>query len=115
VSGFEVPLYLLDTDLPENAPEDRALTDHLYGGDDRYRLGQEAVLGLGGIAILRALGHHSIHTFHMNEGHSALLGLALLEDTRGGGADEWPTEQDVDAVRSRCVFTTHTPVPAGHD
>ena len=98
----EVPVYFLDADLPDNAPDDRRLTDHLYGGDDRYRLIQEAILGLGGVAMLRALGHHAIGTFHMNEGHSALLALALVEE-------------GVAEVRERCVFTTHTPVPAGHD
>jgi len=102
--GGEVPVYFLDADLADNAEEDRRLTDHLYGGDDRYRLVQEAILGLGGVAMLRALGHVSIVTFHMNEGHSALLALALHE------ADGSP-----ESVRERCVFTTHTPVPAGHD
>jgi glycogen phosphorylase len=117
-SGREVPVYLLDSDLPENAPEDRLLTDHLYGGDSRYRLIQEVVLGMGGVALLRALGHCNIQTFHMNEGHSALLALALLEKEmedgtgaiRDGGIDE-----AVAAVREKCVFTTHTPVAAGHD
>lgn len=98
----EVPVYLLDTDLPGNPSEARAITDRLYGGDARDRLRQEAVLGLGGIAILRALGlEASVH--HMNEGHSALMALSLLESS------------DLATVRRRCVFTTHTPVPAGHD
>ncbi|MGH7483856.1 MAG: alpha-glucan family phosphorylase [Longimicrobiales bacterium] len=115
-SGFEIPVYLLDTDLPENAAADRDITDRLYMGDDACRLKQEAVLGLGGVALLRALGLRSIRTYHMNEGHSALLGLALLEDeaaaVRDGG---WAGEPELEAVRGRCVFTTHTPVPAGHD
>ncbi|MDE2291291.1 MAG: alpha-glucan family phosphorylase, partial [Elusimicrobia bacterium] len=103
--GGSVPLYFLDADLPANAPEDRALTGMLYGGDDRYRLRQEALLGLGGAAMLRSLGFHKLQVYHMNEGHSALLVLALLEEAGG----------DHEAVRRRCVFTTHTPVPAGHD
>src|SRR5262249_14741263 len=114
VDGDEVPVYLLDTDLPENAPEDRALSDHLYGGDGRHRLGQEAVLGLGGVAMLRALGH-DVDVYHMNEGHSSLLTLALLEQrVREWGTGE-PTDDDREWVRRRCVFTTHTPVAAGHD
>lgn len=105
--GSDVPVYLLDTDLPENDPEARALSHSLYGGDARYRLSQEMVLGLGGVALLWALGHTRLRVFHMNEGHSALLTLALMERL---------TEKDlVAAVRERCVFTTHTPVPAGHD
>jgi starch phosphorylase len=104
VTGGVVPLLLLDSDLPDNHLEDRSITDHLYGGDERHRLRQEAALGLGGIALLRAIGA-DVATYHMNEGHSALLALALLEELGG----------DVSAVRERCVFTTHTPVPAGHD
>jgi starch phosphorylase len=103
-SGGTVPLYLLDTDMPLNLPEDRSITDTLYAGDRRHRLRQEAVLGIGGVRMLRALGYDDLATFHMNEGHSALLTLALLEETG-----------DPAAVRERCVFTTHTPVPAGHD
>ncbi len=114
--GAEVPVYLLDTDLPENAEPDRALTGSLYGGDSRYRLSQEIVLGLGGLLMLRALGHQRIHRFHLNEGHAALVGLGLLEEAR---AKTWPLERDpkamLEEVRERCVFTTHTPVPAGHD
>lgn len=112
-SGHEVFVYMLDTDLAENDPYDRTLTSHLYGGDSRYRLCQEAVLGMGGIAILEALGHSDIRVFHMNEGHSALLVLGLLK--RLHGSLSGVTLDDVDAVRRRCVFTTHTPVPAGHD
>jgi starch phosphorylase len=101
-SGQAVPVYLLDTDLEENDAEARAICDQLYSGDDRHRLEQEAVLGLGGVAMLERLGRHPA-TYHLNEGHSALLVLRLL--------DEEPLEQ----VRARCAFTTHTPVPAGHD
>ncbi len=111
-TGASVPIYFLDTDLPENAPEDRTITDQLYGGDDEHRLRQEAVLGLGGVALLRARGHDELGTFHMNEGHAALLALALLDEAEAGGADAAGARA---AVRRHCVFTTHTPVPAGHD
>jgi starch phosphorylase len=80
VRGHSVPVYFLDTSLPENSPWDQTLTDHLYGGDARYRLCQETVLGMGGIAMLRAIGHRNLTTYHMNEGHSALLALALLKE-----------------------------------
>src|SRR5438045_3243192 len=73
ISGHDVPVYLLDTKLPENSPWDQSLTDFLYGGDLRYRLCQEVVLGMGGTEILRSLGHSEIERYHMNEGHSAFL------------------------------------------
>jgi starch phosphorylase len=114
-SGHEVPAYLLDTDLAENALWDRTLTDRLYGGDDHYRLCQEVVLGMGGVEMLRALGHSNIESYHMNEGHSALLVLGLLERRLGTPKLGTASEQDVEAIRSQCIFTTHTPVPAGHD
>jgi len=114
--GHHVPVYLLDTDFEGNDPRDRALTSALYGGDHRYRLGQETVLGYGGFAMLEALGLvDGIATFHMNEGHAALLVPAAVEArvaARGGGE---ATSDDFAAVRRRFVFTTHTPVPAGHD
>jgi starch phosphorylase len=110
-----VPVYLLDTDLAENAEWDRRLTDHLYGGDQRYRLCQEVVLGVGGADMLEAAGYDRIATYHMNEGHSALLVLGLLEEYAGGKVPERITDAARDAVRRRCVFTTHTPVPAGQD
>jgi starch phosphorylase len=114
VRGHSVPVYFLDTSLPENSPWDQTLTDHLYGGDARYRLCQETVLGMGGIAMLRAIGHRNLTTYHMNEGHSALLALALLkEQTQRMGV--LAATDDIEAVRRSCVFTTHTPVPAGHD
>lgn len=113
-NALPVPVYLLDASLPENDPQDRALTDELYGGDLRYRLCQEVVLGMGGVALLRALDYRHIRTYHMNEGHSGLLVLALLEEQLNGG-DGRPTGQDIEAVRRQCVFTVHTPVPAGHD
>ncbi len=112
--GDAVPVYFLDTDLPENSPEDRSLTDFLYGGDGHYRLAQEAILGFGGVALLRAMGH-DVRTYHMNESHTALLVVALLEEqTRGRGLDK-VTEADAQTIRERCVFTTHTPVAEGHD
>lgn len=113
IHGYTVPVYFLDTAIPENDPWDRALTDHLYGGDSRYRLCQETVLGIGGVAMLRALGHDKIQTFHINEGHSSLLVLALLEEQTD--KPQAPAKPDIEKVRRRCVFTTHTPVPAGHD
>ncbi len=114
--GSHVPAYLLDTDLPENAEQDRRLTDTLYGGDEHYRLCQEVVLGVGGIRMLRALGYGNIDRFHLNEGHAALAVLELLTE----GKEEPPIDgvellAAVNHVRNRCVFTTHTPVPAGHD
>jgi len=114
VTGHTIPIYFLDTDLEENDPRDRGLTDHLYGGDGDYRLRQEAVLGMGGVRILAALDYKPL-VYHMNEGHAALLTVALLEKQLRGGALETATEQDLEAVRQLCVFTTHTPVPAGHD
>jgi glycogen phosphorylase len=108
-----VPVLLLDTDLPENAPEDRRLTDHLYGGDEAYRLEQEIVLGIGGLRMLNALDTH-IQKYHLNEGHSALLTLELLREL-GAGFGRTGLPEAMAAVRRRCVFTTHTPVEAGHD
>jgi len=115
VSGHDVPVFLLDTALPENSPWDQTLTDNLYGGDDHYRLCQEVVLGLGGAAMLLALGYKKVQTYHMNEGHSALLTLALLEEHHERKGLRNVTKEDIDAVHHRCVFTTHTPVPAGMD
>jgi starch phosphorylase len=112
--GHVVPIYLLDTDLEVNSGWDRGLTDHLYGGDSNYRLQQEIVLGMGGARMANALGHR-INVYHMNEGHAALLTLALIEKALGGGPLGAPTEADLALVRQKCVFTTHTPVPAGHD
>ncbi|MGZ8464746.1 MAG: alpha-glucan family phosphorylase [Candidatus Binatia bacterium] len=115
VTGHTVPLIFLDTDLPENDSSDRSLTDFLYGGDERYRLCQETILGIGGVLMLRALGHKDIRVFHMNEGHSALATLALLEEFNGAARERRYSDNHVDSVRRQCVFTTHTPVPAGHD
>lgn len=110
-SGYVVPVVLLDTDFEDNDPRDRALTGSLYGGDDRYRLAQEALLGIGGRRMLRALGHDGIEHFHLNEGHAALVAVELFRETTLAR----DTTPDFDAVRRRCTFTTHTPVPAGHD
>ncbi|HMD65581.1 MAG TPA: alpha-glucan family phosphorylase [Stellaceae bacterium] len=114
--GHRVPVLLLDADLEQNGPDDRTLTHHLYGGDEAYRLKQEIILGVGGIRILRALGF-DIHIYHLNEGHAALLTLDLLNRWHVAPEDLAPNEPpyDVAEVRARCVFTTHTPVEAGHD
>ena len=114
VDGDRVPVYFLDTDRPENDEGARALTRALYGGDARYRLEQEALLGLGTVAVLRALGYDRVGTYHMNEGHSALLVLALLGHARPTGFGV-SSREELARVREHCVFTTHTPVPAGHD
>lgn len=113
--GFVVPVYLLDADFPENGEGDRTLTHYLYGGDSRYRLCQEVILGTGGVRMLRALGYTDLERYHMNEGHAALLTLELVRERRekAGRADILPV--DLDFVRKQCVFTTHTPVAAGHD
>src|SRR3954470_15088774 len=115
VSGERVPVYLLDTDLPENSQWDRRLTDHLYGGDEYYRLCQEVILGYGGMKILHKIGHSDIQGYHMNEGHSALLALGLLERRLDQSFAGRVKKIDLDSVRRMCIFTTHTPVPAGHD
>ncbi len=114
VTGHTIPIYLLDTDLEQNDPRDRELTDHLYGGDGDYRLRQETVLGIGGARVLEALEYQPL-VYHMNEGHAALLTIALLERKLRGKSLKEATDKDLEAVRQQCVFTTHTPVPAGHD
>jgi starch phosphorylase len=115
-TGGRLPVIFLDTDLPENSPEDRDITQHLYGGESSYRLKQEIVLGIGGTRILERLGF-KIRKFHMNEGHSALLTLELLQRYKKNIEDVWDERLvwDTEKVRSLCVFTTHTPVEAGHD
>jgi glycogen phosphorylase len=116
IAGYTVPVYLLDTAFDENLPRDRTLTERIYGGDRRYRLCQEVILGVGGTRLLQALGHTNIQCYHMNEGHSALLTAALFQERLRAHR---PGQIDFDAerqwLRRRCVFTTHTPVPAGHD
>ena len=110
-----VPIYFLDTDLSENSKWARSLTHYLYGSDSHYRLCQEVVLGVGGVRLLQALGQESIERFHMNEGHASLLALELLEQQAQATGRQVPNLEDVEIVRAKCVFTTHTPVPAGHD
>jgi glycogen phosphorylase len=115
VRGFEVPVYFLDADLPSNSEWDRNLTGSLYGGDSYYRLCQEVLLGIGGVRMLRALGHTELTRYHMNEGHAALLALELLGEEAEKAGRTSIRGEDIAKVRSKCVFTTHTPVPAGHD
>jgi len=114
VTGHIIPVFLLDTDVEGNDLWDRRLTDHLYGGDTYYRLCQETILGLGGVQLLHALGCQP-EVCHMNEGHAALLTIGLLEERLNGVPLRDATEADAEAIRQQCVFTTHTPVPAGHD
>ncbi len=113
--GHVIPVLLLDTDLHVNSTADRALTQQLYGGDQRHRLCQEVVLGIGGVRMLRSLQLDKLVQFHMNEGHAALLGLELLDERAKSLGRNTFNGEDVQAVRRQCVFTTHTPVPAGHD
>lgn len=104
IDNFIVPVIFLDTNIVENTEWDRSLTKYLYGGDEKYRLAQEIVLGIGGVRMLKELGHENISRYHMNEGHAALSTLELYNEL-----------SDINAVREKCVFTTHTPVAAGHD
>jgi len=104
ITGGMVPILFLDTDIEENSPEDRGITDSLYGGDKRYRLKQETVLGIGGTRFLKNLPF-KIRKYHMNEGHSSLLTLELLRESN----------MDEEKVRNSCVFTTHSPVEAAFD
>ena len=110
------PVILLDTDFGDNHPDDRAISYHLYGGDEAYRFKQELVLGVGGMRLLRALDF-KLRQYHMNEGHSALLSLELLRRYAYPAEDLRPGESpyDLPRVREQCCFTTHTPVEAGHD
>ena len=104
VVGESVPVIFLDTDTEENALQDREITHFLYGGDERYRLKQEVILGIGGTKMLEAMGFE-IRKYHMNEGHSSLLTLELLRRNK----------MNEESVRDSCIFTTHTPVEAAHD
>jgi len=115
-TGGKVPILFLDTDLPDNAPQDRGITDSLYGGDSTYRIKQEIVLGMGGVRMLQALEFH-IKKYHMNEGHASFLALELLHRFKRDIESVWDEKSvwDVARVRDLCVFTTHTPVEAGHD
>jgi starch phosphorylase len=115
VLGATVPVFFLDADLPENGPGQRGWTDFLYGGDPRYRFCQEAILGIGGLRMLQALGYDGLETYHMNEGHSSLLTLELMDRVARRAGRETASLDDVTRVKDHCVFTTHTPVSAGHD
>ena len=105
VTGQRNPIIFLDTDVETNSKYDKEITSHLYGKDQMYRLSQEIILGIGGVKMLKEIGCKNLQKYHMNEGHSALLTLELLKQNNN----------DVELVRKNCVFTTHTPVPAGHD
>jgi starch phosphorylase len=104
IGGYIIPIFFLDTNIEENSEWDRELTKYLYGGDTRYRLAQEIILGIGGVRILNDLGYTTIDKYHMNEGHAAL-----------GTLEIYKRYNDVEKVREQCVFTTHTPVASGHD
>ena len=106
-----VPLYLLDTDLKANAPEDRRLTEGLYKGEPLLRFRQQILLGVGGVLALKALGER-VSVLHLNEGHAAFAAVQRALDIHSSGQ---PIQDSFDAVRRATVFTTHTPVPAGHD
>ncbi|MCL5422726.1 MAG: alpha-glucan family phosphorylase [Nitrospirae bacterium] len=116
LTGGNIPVFFLDTDVAENGPDDRDITSSLYGGDKAYRLKQEIVLGIGGARMLHRLGF-AIKKYHMNEGHASLLALELLKEYKRDIEEVWDERLvwDVDRVRDLCVFTTHTPVEAGHD
>lgn len=114
-AGARLPVLFLDSDLEENDEYFRSLTDRLYVGDSYYRLAQEIILGIGGVRMLRALGYSDLERFHMNEGHSSLLTLELLAEEKARSGRARVTNDDVEAVRRKCIFTTHTPVAAGHD
>jgi starch phosphorylase len=109
VSGYFVPVIFLDTDFEGNSDSERGLTHYLYGGDRKYRLSQEIILGIGGLRMLKELGYTNINRYHLNEGHSCLLTLELLNERKKKKEPVW----DIEGVRRSCVFTTHTPVPAG--
>ena len=104
INGYVIPVFFLDANVDENDPWDRNLTKYLYGGDNRYRLAQEIILGIGGVRMLNNLGYTTIDKYHMNEGHAALSTLELYKELN-----------NVEKVREQCVFTTHTPIAAGHD
>ncbi|MHB8995625.1 MAG: alpha-glucan family phosphorylase [Armatimonadota bacterium] len=115
VTGGLTSVIFMDADVEGNSEYDRGLTDHLYARDQRYRLAQEIILGMGGLEMLRALNWHGNLVFHMNEGHSALLALRLLQRHLQAQGQQEVSDAAIDWVREQCIFTTHTPVPAGHD
>ena len=110
VTGHVNPIILLDTNVEGNTDEDKNLTRHLYSGDLKNRLAQEIILGIGGTRMLRAIHCNNLRRYHMNERHSALLTLELEREIKQKKGDV-----QIHDVRELCVFTTHTPVPAGHD
>ncbi|HEY2999628.1 MAG TPA: alpha-glucan family phosphorylase [Acidimicrobiales bacterium] len=107
-----VPLYFLDADVEENTDDIRGVTDRLYGGDTEHRLRQEILLGIGGVRALQAVGVEA-QVFHTNEGHAGFLGLERIRQLVVGEGLTYP--EAIEAVRAGCIFTTHTPVPAGID
>jgi glycogen phosphorylase len=109
ITGFEVPIIFLDSDVEGNSDYDKNITQKLYGYDKKYRLCQEAILGIGGVRMLLANGFDCLQKYHMNEGHSSLLTLEVAKNLNDDGKDHYIK------TREKCVFTTHTPVPAGHD
>ncbi len=115
LTGHVVPVYYLDTDISGNPSELRSLSHHLYGGDNRYRLMQEWILGVGGVKILRALGYDQLSCYHMNEGHAAFLTFELLAEQLKRQKRTSARKADISTLIQKCIFTTHTPVPAGHD
>lgn len=117
VTGFEVPILFLDTDLPGNTEYDRTLTKQLYSGDHGHRIAQEMILGVAGYRMLKLLGYKQIQRYHLNEGHGSFLILARLMETKRHVHGEVPIEERYrfNKMKQKIVFTTHTPVKAGHD
>ena len=113
-TGHYIPVYYLDTDVPENSPDDRRITRALYTGDSDWRIKQEAVLGIGGRRMLRAFTH-DVSCFHMNEGHAVFLTVELLSEHLARFNQSEIDFECIRHARNRCVFTTHTPIEAGHD
>lgn len=114
VTGHVVPVYYLDTDLPQNDEAARKFTARLYAGDTDHRIRQEAILGIGGRRMVRAIGH-DVGCFHMNEGHACFLTVDLLSEYLCRAQTQQIHSDALADVRRKCVFTTHTPIPAGHD
>ena len=109
-SGYQIPIYFLDADLTGNPKKYRQLSGRLYGIEPEYRLMQEIILGRGGVKILSELGHNNIKKYHLNEGHAALATVELFHKSSGK-----TRTAKIKEVREKCVFTTHTPIKAGHD
>lgn len=113
--GYSVPIIFLDTNVDGNSDYDRTISQHLYHGDHSFRIAQEIVLGIGGLKMLTDLGYDKIVHYHLNEGHASFLILELLSDSKVEGVDDVKEKYDFEGVKKRMVFTTHTPVAAGHD